>query len=245
MNHITVLCAMDEELGAFLSVTAEQGFSSADDVELPFLTMRGARVTAGEVHITAIRCGVGLAAAAAATAWAISALGADMVISAGTAGGLAADVIVGDVIVSTGCAYGSADATAFGYAYGQVPGQPPVIAADPQLRTSIMAAVRGGQLLSSTLDFEVREGQMLSGDSFITEANVGRMRELFPEALSTDMETTAIAQICASAQVPFASVRAISDLCGPDADRDHDLALNEVARRSAQVILGIVPAERA
>ena len=39
---------------------------------------------------------------------------------------------------------------------------------------------------------------MLAGNSFVTEYNVKDTREAFDTALSTDMETTAIAQICSN-----------------------------------------------
>ena len=83
----------------------------------------------------------------------------------------------------------------------------------------------------------IRAGQMLAGNSFVTAANVGRARELFPGAVSTDMESTALAQVAASAGVPFASVRGVSDLCGPEAGQDFHIGAHEAAARSAAVVL--------
>ncbi|MBE8528102.1 5'-methylthioadenosine nucleosidase, partial [Amycolatopsis sp. H6(2020)] len=67
-------------------------------------------------------------------------------------------------------------------------------------------------------------------------------REAFPRALSTDMETTAIAQVAAGYGVPFLSVRGISDLCGPAADQDFHLAVEIVAERSARTVLAVLDA---
>jgi adenosylhomocysteine nucleosidase len=85
---------------------------------------------------------------------------------------------------------------------------------------------------------------MVSGDSFVTAVNVAEVRAAFPAALSTDMESTAIAQVCHSHGVPFVSVRGISDLCGPAADQDFHMAVEEVAARAADVVLDVLGAGR-
>ena len=83
---------------------------------------------------------------------------------------------------------------------------------------------------------------MLSGGSFVTAENVGATRDVFPEALSTDMETTALAQVCTGHGTPFLAVRSISDLCGPAADQQFHLELDVVARISARAVLRVLPA---
>ena len=83
---------------------------------------------------------------------------------------------------------------------------------------------------------------MLSGGSFVTAENVGATREVFPEALSTDMESTALAQVCGSHHLPFLAVRSVSDLCGPAADQQFHLELDVVARISARAVLRLLSA---
>ena len=82
--------------------------------------------------------------------------------------------------------------------------------------------------------WEVRRGQMLAGNSFVTAHNVKDTREAFEGAISTDMETTAIAQVCHNYEIPFIGVRCVSDLCGPEADQDFHLSVDVVAPRSAR-----------
>ena len=81
----------------------------------------------------------------------------------GTAGGLGREVEVGDVCVSTTLAYTDADATAFGYAHGQIPGQPAVFEADAAVLARVEevgpAALRGAT--ASSGDARIRAGQML------------------------------------------------------------------------------------
>ena len=85
--------------------------------------------------------------------------------------------------------------------------------------------------------WQVRRGQMLAGNSFVTAHNVKDTREAFEGAISTDMETTAIAQVCHNYEIPFIGVRCVSDLCGPEADQDFHLSVDVVAPRSARYAL--------
>ena len=195
--------------------------------------------TAGPRELVLVRSGIGLVAAASALATALTRLAPAVVLSAGTTGGLGREVEVGDVCVSTTLAYTDADATAFGYAHGQTPGQPAVFEADAAVLARVEevgpAALRAST--ASSGGARIRAGQMLAGNSFVTAANVGRARELFPGAVSTDMESTALAQVATSAGIPFASVRGVSDLCGPEAGQDFHIGAHEAAARSAAVVL--------
>ena len=198
--------------------------------------------TAGPRELVLVRSGIGLVAAASALATALTRLAPAVVLSAGTTGGLGREVEVGDVCVSTTLAYTDADATAFGYAHGQTPGQPAVFEADAAVLARVEevgpAALRAST--ASSGGARIRAGQMLAGNSFVTAANVGRARELFPSAVSTDMESTALAQVATSAGIPFASVRGVSDLCGPEAGQDFHIGAHEAAARSAAIVLAVL-----
>ncbi|MGC5629838.1 5'-methylthioadenosine/S-adenosylhomocysteine nucleosidase [Georgenia sp. Z1344] len=224
-----VLCAMGEELSPFLE-------DATDPVELDAPgDARALRATVRGLDLVLVRTRVGLVNAAAAATWALLSYAPRVVVSAGSAGGLHTDVEVGDVVVATGLVYGQADATAFGYARGQVPGQPPVFPVVPEL---VEAGVAAGQ----DVGVPVRPGLVLSGDAFVTAVNVDAYRAAFPDALSTDMESTAIAQVATDSDVPVISVRGISDLCGPSADQDFHLEVDHVAGLSARVVLGMLAA---
>ena len=188
----------------------------------------------GGTRLLLVRSGIGLVNAASAAVAALMMVHPRALVSTGSAGGLAAVVEVGDVVVGERHTYAGADATAFGYERGQVPGMPPAYAADRALLDAARAVVPAAGVL--------RTGEMVSGDSFVTAANVSEVREAFPAALSTDMESTALAQVCHSHGVPFLSVRGISDLCGPSAYQDFHMAVDEVADRAADVVLAVLSA---
>lgn len=229
-----VQVAMDEEAAPFLETTEEAGsaFTVGEAVFYPRIY-----TTDSEEHpILLVRSKIGLVNASTALSLALSVVAnPTAVISAGTAGGLRADVEVGDLAVGTDYTYTDADATAFGYAYGQVPGMPASYSSDAALvdKARQVAASYTGQ-------GKPLFGTMLAGGSFVTAHNVKDTREIFPQALSTDMETTALAQICASRSIPFIAIRGISDLCGPAADQDFHMDAPIVAARSAQLVLALL-----
>lgn len=236
--------AMDEELAPFLAATEP---AKIDQVGMEQLQLGHAAVYArvlDDYPVLLVRSKIGGTNATAALTSVISLVSKQprLVVSAGTAGGLKSGIAVGDVCVSTTLAYTDADATAFGYARGQTPGQPETFAGDAALLERLeqvgQEALRGATASSGSA--RLRVGQMLAGNSFVTAANVADTREVFPTALSTDMESTALAQVAAGAGVPFVSVRGVSDLCGPEAGQDFHIAAEEAAARSAAVVLALL-----
>lgn len=85
--------------------------------------------------ILAVQSGVGTVNAARATTIAIEVLGAKQVLYSGTAGGLAKDSQVGEIIFGDTYVFHSANATAFGYLPGQLPGMPTSYSGDQRLLT--------------------------------------------------------------------------------------------------------------
>jgi adenosylhomocysteine nucleosidase len=54
------------------------------------------------------------------------------------------------------------------------------------------------------------------------------------------MESSALAQTCASLGAPFPAIRGISDLCGPASDADFLTHVDDAADRSAEVAAAVV-----
>ncbi|WP_243106828.1 5'-methylthioadenosine/S-adenosylhomocysteine nucleosidase [Actinomyces lilanjuaniae] len=218
------------------------GSAEAWSLALPPDPAASSAAPAASRELVLVRSGIGLVAAASALTAALTQVRPQVVVSAGTTGGLGPQVEVGDVCVSTALAFADADATAFGYLHGQTPGQPEIFHGAPSLLARL-GRVGEPALQSATPSSgqaHIRVGQMLAGNSFVTESNVAKVREIFPSAISTDMESTALAQVAASASLPFLSVRGVSDLCGPQAGRDFHMGAQEAAARSAAVILALL-----
>ncbi|UNX55010.1 5'-methylthioadenosine/S-adenosylhomocysteine nucleosidase [Georgenia sp. TF02-10] len=221
-----VVAAMDEEVAPY----TRRGTAIGPAVEAGGAWARPVAVDGVRLYL--VRSGIGLVNAAAAATAALGRVRPAALLSTGSAGGLAAGVQVGDVVVGDRYTYASADATAFGYALGQVPGMP----VDYPAAGALLAAARRARPPAGTL----RVGGMVSGDSFVTATTVADVRSRFPDALSTDMETTALAQVARSYAVPFLSVRGISDLCGPAAGEDFHLGVDQAAERAAAVVLAVL-----
>lgn len=227
---LLVLVAMPEEAAPLHARLAEPS-----PIAPPFTAgvdaMRGRLAGQDTVVVTT---GIGVAAATAAATWGILTLSPRLVIAAGSCGGLAADVEVGTLIVGESFTWSIADATAFGYAPGQVPGGPERYAAPHEWVDRAEQAARASE--DPAAPHGVRRGLMLAGDAFVTADIAAPMRERFPTALSADMETTASARTAEALGVPFVALRAVSDLCGPAADQQFHLELEIVAETSARAV---------
>lgn len=176
-----------------------------------------------------VKSGIGLANSASATARALTLVDTPIVIAAGTTGGLAADINVSNIAAGTSTIYSQADATAFGYAMGQVPQMP------EDYRSSDETVARVA-LLAKSDALTVMTGRVLSSDSFITAPIAQPMREQFPDAIGADMETCAMAEVAWSSGVDWVSLRAVSDLCGPVADQDFHMDSEKAADISALAV---------
>jgi len=228
---LLILVAMPEEAAPLL-----ERLSGRRTIETPFADgVTAERGTLAGTDALVVTTGIGIAAATAAATWAILGTSPSMVVAAGSCGGLGADVEVGTLIVGETFTYSIADATAFGYAPGQVPGGPERYAARPSWVEAAEQAAR--RTAAQSPDGPgTRRGLMLSGDAFVTAEIAAPMRERFPSALSADMETTASARTAESLGVPFVALRAVSDLCGPAAGQQFHLELDVVAEISARAV---------
>lgn len=150
-------------------------------------------------RVTVRLCGIGKVNAAAGCTELIRDCKPDVVISFGCAGGNGEGVHLGDVVVSTETAYHDVYCGP-NAAYGQIPGLPERYVTPQWL---VHAACREQSVLP---------GLIVSGDWFVdTKEKMGGIIDRFPEVKAVDMESAAIAHVCYLHQVPFISVRIISD----------------------------------
>ena len=224
-----VIAAMTEELSAVADllggVVIDDGPVGGHD-EHHLLDVDGSLVALR-------RSGIGFTNATAAVAHCYHDFGAVPVLSVGTAGGLMRGIEIGDVVVGDHYVNINADATAFGYALGQVPGMPPRYAPDARMLARAAAA---------DTPYRVRVAPIGSSEVFVTDDRARDLRVAFPAIAAVDMESAAIAQFAHVHEMPFLSIRGISDLCAPDGDefREHlDGASARAARVVGDVVLGL------
>jgi len=174
-----------------------------------------------------VASGIGLVNAGVAATLAIQEFGATSLITSGSAGGINGKVNICDVVVSTESLYSTADATAFThYSLGQIPRMPEKYVATNELNFN-------------SNNYPLVKGLIISADAFVHEKNFSDIVGKFPEAVATDMETAAIAQVAHKFDVPWVSIRAISDLCGPQANNDFQNHIDDAANIAAETVLSL------
>lgn len=191
MKTIAFITAMDSEFAAIKSLYS----FSAGNNEV------SAKVN--NTNILLIKSGIGKVHAALAADKAYRA-GADIVITTGLAGGIDDKLKQGDIVLANKVCYhdvwcGSPNVK------GQVQDLPPYfLAPDDILQKIVSQAPQYFNL-----------GLTVTGDQFLTdEKRLHEIKQDFPQALAVDMESAAIAQVCFLYQVPFLSLRIISDVVG-------------------------------
>ena len=81
----------------------------------------------------------------------------------------------------------------------------------------------------------MHRGRVASGDQFVArEAQLQRLNELFPDAVCSEMEAGAIAQVCAHYHIPFVVLRSLSDVAhSKDSHMDFMTYVEHASSRSA------------
>ena len=139
----------------------------------------------------------------------------DALLSTGVAGGLGAPLEVMDVVAGAEYCYhdvwcGKPNAK------GQVQGMPERFYGDKKLLNAadMLAMLRAG---SKDGGPKICRGLIVSGDQFIDDRDkLAAIKADFQDALAVDMESAALAHTCHLKQVPFMSLRIISDVPGTE-----------------------------
>jgi adenosylhomocysteine nucleosidase len=176
--------------------------------------------------------GIGKVAAATTAVLLMHAFDARQLVFTGVAGGLAAGVDVGDVVVARQLLQHDMDASPL-FPRFEVPltGRSR-FAADADLADALAAAT-----LRSP-GARLHRGLIVSGDRFIASAaDSAALRALLPDALAVEMEGAAVAQACADFGRPFAVVRTISDRADDAAHIDFARFIEEVASATTRAII--------
>lgn len=173
--------------------------------------------------------GIGKVNAALAASAVIHRSSPDYVISTGVAGTFHRGMEPGDIVIASETAYHDVWCGK-GNLPGQVQGCPATFKADPFLLEKAVQAAP-----------DARVGMIITGDQFyIGREEDERQKSLFPEALAVDMESAAVAQTCWLENVPFISIRAVSDVHdGRQAER-YSGFWDSLADRTFRTVMAII-----
>ncbi len=169
----------------------------------------------GECDVTSVLCGIGKVNAASAAA-ALCEKGAEIIINFGLSGGVSG-VSRNSICVPTKFLEHDFDLTGIGYKPCEKPGQEYIFSSCTELSNLLLKSFEGAV-----------KGTAVTGDSFVqSEEKKNFLKNTF-SATCCDMETAAIAGVCADYKVKFGCVRRISDDAGSSAAEDYR-AMNELA----------------
>lgn len=148
----------------------------------------------------------------------------DLIINIGISGGVYNNIDKGEVVIGTKYSYADADATIFGYEFGQIPRMPRFYYSTHPFLDTIN---------------NVKKGLILTSDKFMTDINVvNDLKQYFEDdILCLDMESTAYAQACYVQDIPFVSIRLISDLIGEENQKEKYIDYEKIACEKAIDIL--------
>lgn len=223
---IAIVAALSKEISYYLDAIPDLEASERAGVHLWHGHYKG--------HDLAIaQCGIGKVNAALATTL-VAMEEPDLIINNGSAGAVAKDLAVGDLVLAQEAAYHDVDMTAFDQAYGQIEGLPARFQADSHY------LARFEQCLADQGE-AVRRGLVVSGDRFVASpAKVEDIASKLPGALCTEMEGAAIAHVAHQFGRPFLIARVMSDTAEQDAAIDFDQFISEVGPKSARLTLDFI-----
>lgn len=238
---------------AILSALAEEQHGLIELLHRPHKTSHAGRdFWQGELHgqpVVLALSKIGKVAAATTATALIERFGVARMVFTGVAGGLGAQVQVGDVVIATEFLQHDLDVSPLFpryevpfYGKARFPGDAALTALLHSAATDALAApdaTAAGLRFPQAL---VHRGLLASGDRFVSGADESRvLQATLADAghlvLAVEMEGAAVAQVCLDYGVPFAAMRTISDRADDSAHVDFSAFVQQVASQYAHRII--------
>ena len=229
MNKVSVgiIVAMQMELE-----NIENAMSEKTAIELS-----GMKFVVGELsgkRCVAALAGVGKVFAAICTQTMILGFSPDVIINAGVAGALSADLTIGEIVIARDAVQHDMDTTALGDELGLISGLDMVHIPTDEGVTKLLESV------TQKLGIKYKTGTVATGDCFInTNEKKNFLIEKF-SAIACEMEGAAVVQTCYINKIPCSIMRAISDGGDDNSHTDYKTFARKAAKTSAEVITEFV-----
>ncbi|MNO66936.1 5'-methylthioadenosine/S-adenosylhomocysteine nucleosidase [compost metagenome] len=220
---IGLIGAMDEEIKLLLERMENQETKVKAGIQYYIGNILGKSVVL-------CKSGVGKVNAAVTTQILIDSFGVSRVLFTGVAGAVHPELNIGDIVISSSCVQHDMDATALGFSRGEIPYQ----------ENSVFQADTALALLAEKACNELGQkyliGKVLSGDQFISNAEiVAKLREELDGAC-VEMEGAAVAQVCVMNATPFVIIRSMSDKSDGSATVNFKEFTEESSQRSHSIL---------
>lgn len=191
--------------------------------------------TLNGTEVIVVKCGIGKVNAARCAQTLADRFSVAAIINTGIGGGIGDGLSVGDIVIGESLVQHDFDVSGFGYAKGYMflgdKDKPTEYIADKRLIELIENAA-----LKHISAQRIKKGIIATGDIFVSDAEKKSEIKNGFNALVTEMEGAAIAQTAQANNIPFAVVRALSDLADGSAAESYEAFEKETAFLSAEII---------
>ena len=227
---IGIIGAMEEEVAIL-----KNEMQVEETVE--YASMQFCKGTLCGKDVVIVRSGIGKVNAAVCTQLLVDKFNVDVLINTGVAGSLDAAIDIGDMVISTDLVEHDMDTTVLGDPLGQVPRMDTFsFPADPVLVGKAIAANE-----EANPDIKTFTGRIVSGDQFVSSAEVKEKLVRHFGAKCTEMEGAAIAHAAYLNKVSCVIIRAISDKADNSASMDYPTFEKKAIEHSVGLMRNLLP----
>ncbi len=226
MKTIGIIFAMQEELielKKYLHINNEKKI-----YDLIFY-----EATLNNQNIILTESGIGKTNAARTTQILIDYYKPEAIFNIGVAGGIAKNLKVGDIIISTSLVQHDFDITAFNHPKGYIPNIGNNIPIDNNLLNTT-------KTILDTNNISYKEGVIASGDIFCTKESMATKINTQFNALCVEMEGASIAQTAYLSKTPCLVIRSISDCPDNNNKVTYEEFLETSSNKVAQIMYAIL-----
>lgn len=226
MKTIGIIFAMQEELielKKYLHINNEKKI-----YDLIFY-----EATLNNQNIILTESGIGKTNAARTTQILIDYYKPEAIFNIGVAGGIAKNLKVGDIIISTSLVQHDFDITAFNHPKGYIPNIGNTIPIDNNLLNTT-------KTILDTNNISYKEGLIASGDIFCTKESMATKINTQFNALCVEMEGASIAQTAYLSKTPCLVIRSISDCPDNNNKVTYEEFLETSSKKVAQIMYAIL-----
>lgn len=193
MTTIGIIGAMDEEVKKFIELFKMEKEKDIRDIYVS---------NSKDKKIVVARSGIGKVNSAALTQYLIDKYKVDLIINSGCAGSLVDTVKLMDVVIGTEVTY---------HDFSPIRIMNMALPTGGPVKSSTTLINKAKEAMESLNNFHYHEGLIVSGDCFVTNDEMRNEIRISTGGLAVDMESASIGHIAALNQIPFISIRTISD----------------------------------
>jgi len=229
MSRVGIIGAMDEEV-----IILKEEMDIIETKKIASMDFYVGKIVDKDVVL--VRCGIGKVNAAFCTQILIDTFKVNVIINTGVAGAMNDKLNILDVVVSDDVLYHDFDVTGFGYKIGEIPRMDSsVFKADEKL---VNIAVKAAE--SILQNERVFRGRVVSGDVFVSSAELKEKINKEFSAYCTEMEGAAIGHVSYLNNTPFVIIRAMSDKADGSAHSNFNEFVEKASNNSKDIVKSIL-----